>query len=795
MGDLVQKELGPYVLKERIAVGGMAEIYLAKSSGVAGFEKLLCLKVIHPDYVDDDQFIEMLIDEAKIAVSLNHANIAQIFDLGREGKIYYIAMEYIDGADLFQIMRALSEMAIDVPLDVAAYIGQEICTGLDYAHRKQDQQGRSLGIIHRDISPQNILISHSGEVKIIDFGIAKAAGRGGKTQAGVLKGKYYYMSPEQAWGDPIDSRTDIFSAGIVLYEVLTGQMLYLEEDIHLLMDMVRKAEIPPPSAIRPDIPEMLDQALMKALAHNPEERWQTANQLQGALASFLYSYTSDFTPERLSALLQIAEEHMYANPAPEDAPSSTKQEVPSPRDRAQVTARGKDMATARKRVKPVSLMSRMDFRRDTSQSMVFKLEDLMDTSGSQEIDFGEKTVVSAPPDMPPAPGDTAVEEEPIEELTEYVIWEGELEEGASLEEAQGEMEEAQGESSIDREVIVPLSEQDQEDDEDDDDAPTKVSNSPALRMQDMNLVRPRRSPDAPMGMGFNDPLTLDQTRPTPSPTRPAQTPRPAPAPRTPAPTARPSHSPHTPTPTPRPAPAPRTPAPHAPVQTPRPAPAPRTPAARPWPGSNPAMDSGWPVQGIMADLLQEENADRQARRQRRRRRRIILFVVMSVLAVASIAAGTYFLAFRSVDQQGIVEIISIPEGAAIRLDGQRLGKITPFALPIPRSGPPHVLELELTKYQKYRRKFSLPADEPRLRIYANLRPLYGNLHVRATPAGADVYINGDLQGQSPLAIEDLPTSETITLEVRKAGYKSARQSLEWGGRNYLFTEITLTKER
>ncbi len=303
-GELTTKELGSYQLINQIAVGGMAEIYLAKTEGVAGFEKFLCLKVLHPDLADDDEFIEMLIDEAKLVVGLNHVNICQIFDLGRQGDTYYIAMEYVDGADLFKMMRSLSEQDIDVPIDVAAYVAQEICTGLDYAHRKKDAQGRPLGIIHRDISPQNILISHWGEVKIIDFGIAKAATQSKKTQAGVIKGKYYYMSPEQAWGDQVDHRSDIFSAGIILYEVLTGQMLYLEEDVSKLMNMVRRAEIPRPTRRRPDIPPQLENVVMKALAKAPEDRWQSANDFQVALTSFLYSYSPDFTPERLASVLK-----------------------------------------------------------------------------------------------------------------------------------------------------------------------------------------------------------------------------------------------------------------------------------------------------------------------------------------------------------------------------------------------------------------------------------------------------------------------------------------------------------
>ena len=211
-----ERQFGPYRLVRQIAVGGMAEIHLAKTKGIAGFEKYVAIKMIHPNFAEDDQFIQMLVDEAKIAVQLTHGNIAQTFDLGRVGDTYYITMEYVDGADLYKVLRRASEQDLEMPLDVCAFVGKEVCSALDHAHRKRDHAGKSLGIVHRDVSPQNVLVSYSGEVKLVDFGIAKAAMKARQTAAGVIKGKYYYMSPEQAWGDPIDHRSDIFSAGIVL---------------------------------------------------------------------------------------------------------------------------------------------------------------------------------------------------------------------------------------------------------------------------------------------------------------------------------------------------------------------------------------------------------------------------------------------------------------------------------------------------------------------------------------------------------------------------------------------------
>ena len=281
----------------------MAEIYLAKTRGIGGFEKFLALKVIHPNYAQDEHFVKMLVDEAKIAVHLQHVNIAQIFDLGRIDQTYYIAMEFVDGADLFRILKRASEIELDMAIELAAFVAQEVCAALDYAHNKKDDFGRPLAIIHRDISPQNVLISYAGEVKLVDFGIAKATQRLQNTAAGVIKGKYYYMSPEQAWGDPVDHRTNVFSAGILLYEMLVGQMLYLEEDLTVLLDRVRKADIQSPRTLRPDLPVELEAIVMKALARKPEERFLSAHAFGRALERFLFAYAPDMSANRLGAFV------------------------------------------------------------------------------------------------------------------------------------------------------------------------------------------------------------------------------------------------------------------------------------------------------------------------------------------------------------------------------------------------------------------------------------------------------------------------------------------------------------
>jgi len=316
---VAERQFGPYRLVRQIAVGGMAEIHLAKTKGIAGFEKYVALKMIHPNFAEDDQFIQMLVDEAKIAVQLTHGNIAQTFDLGRVGDTYYITMEYVDGADLYKILRRASEQDIEMPLDVCAFISKEVCSALDHAHRKRDNFGKQLGIVHRDVSPQNVLISYSGEIKLVDFGIAKATMKARQTAVGVIKGKYYYMSPEQAWGEKIDHRSDIFSAGIVLYEMITGQMLYLEEDLHKLLEMARKADIAPPSKLRKGVPPQLSRIVMHALAKSPTDRYQSAGDMASDLERFLHTYSPVFTASKVAQLVKRVVGDPSIVPTPQDA--------------------------------------------------------------------------------------------------------------------------------------------------------------------------------------------------------------------------------------------------------------------------------------------------------------------------------------------------------------------------------------------------------------------------------------------------------------------------------------------
>ncbi len=307
---------GKYVLIDRIAVGGMAEVFRAKTFGVHGFERLLVIKRILPHLTQDQDFIEMFIDEAKTAVTLTHANICQVTDLGKIDDVYFIAMEFINGKDLRAVLKKCHLLNLNIPIAFVLYIVLEALKGLSYAHQKTETlTGQALGIIHRDISPQNIMISYHGDVKIVDFGIAKSEHRLHKTQAGVLKGKFGYMSPEQAQGLGIDQRSDLFSMGIILFELLGSKRLFHSTNDHQTLEALKKCEIPAITKINPLVSKNLENAVFKALKADPNARYQSAEQFHMELSKIFYNEFADFRLSQFSTFLQdlfkteIVDEH------------------------------------------------------------------------------------------------------------------------------------------------------------------------------------------------------------------------------------------------------------------------------------------------------------------------------------------------------------------------------------------------------------------------------------------------------------------------------------------------------
>jgi len=291
MKDFEPKKFGKYQLLQKIAVGGMAELYRSKVTRAHGFEKLVAIKKILPHLTDQGNLVKAFIDEAKLAALLQHENIVQIYDFGSIDDEYFIAMEYLFGKDLRRLTHKARKTAVPLGLENTLYIISCICAGLDYSHNLKDLQGKPLNIIHRDINPQNIFLTYEGQVKIIDFGIAKAASHNSTTHEGLIKGKLAYMSPEQATGKTIDHRSDIFSTGIIFYELLAGRRMFEGETMEVY-SQVREARYEPLDKLMPDLPAKLYGIVERALAKEPDERYQTCGEMLADLEECIFEMSA-----------------------------------------------------------------------------------------------------------------------------------------------------------------------------------------------------------------------------------------------------------------------------------------------------------------------------------------------------------------------------------------------------------------------------------------------------------------------------------------------------------------------
>ncbi|MER2563177.1 MAG: protein kinase [Myxococcaceae bacterium] len=293
--------IGRYEIKRRLAEGGMAEVYLAQATGPEGFAKDVVIKVVRAFLSSDQQFIDMFIAEARLSSRLNHANVVQIFDFGKHEQSYFIAMEYVRGTSLFDLRKRCRDRGIPFPPTLVAEIGAQVARGLQYAHSLSDK-GKPLGIVHRDVTPHNVLLSFDGAVKLTDFGIAKASTT--HTAPGVLKGKFAYMAPEQARGEMVDSRTDIFALGVVLWEMLTGGRLFDGDSELAVLRAVQESLIAPPTRLNPDVPNELSDIVLKALSRPPIERFQSAFEFDKALGTFVLRAAKSVEDTSVSLFLQ-----------------------------------------------------------------------------------------------------------------------------------------------------------------------------------------------------------------------------------------------------------------------------------------------------------------------------------------------------------------------------------------------------------------------------------------------------------------------------------------------------------
>ncbi len=306
---------GPYTIRNELGEGGMATVHVASLDGPGGFEKLVCIKRIRADVEGSERWIDSFITEAKLAAQIHHPNVVEVTDLGVVDDVYYIAMEYVAGVDVLSILRRAGDRGVMLPMIAAAYIIHEVCQGLDAAHRHCDLSGRPLGIVHRDVSPQNILVSYEGQVKITDFGIAKSHIASMLTAPGEIKGKANYMSPEQARGQAVDARTDIFAAGIVLHELLSGEPFYPQTSVGKAIRMAMKPKVSPLSKWRDDVPAELEEIVRTALAVDPLDRYGTALWMADALNHVLLVHGPTYGPNRLLELV----EWLYEEDAPANA--------------------------------------------------------------------------------------------------------------------------------------------------------------------------------------------------------------------------------------------------------------------------------------------------------------------------------------------------------------------------------------------------------------------------------------------------------------------------------------------
>ncbi|HZN95231.1 MAG TPA: serine/threonine-protein kinase [Myxococcales bacterium] len=341
--------IGKYVVRRKIAEGGMAEIYLCSSRGPEGFEKDVVIKRIRSFLAGDESFVRMFIAEARVASLLNHANLVQIFDFDKHEDTYYLAMEYVRGHSLWDVRKRAKELMEPMPSTLVAHVGAEVARGLGYAHRLSDK-GHSLNLVHRDVTPHNVLLSFDGAVKLTDFGVAKHSAS--STAAGVLKGKFAYMSPEQSRGEPLDARTDLFALGIVLWEMLTGGRLFDGDSDVAVLRAVQSSAIAPPARVNPEVPEPLSAVVMKALERDPAQRYQTAQELERALAGFVLAHAKSVDDTDLGGYLRGLYAEELAQEAAREGPRSAS--APSGEPRKEPTAMMHQAAAAAELSAPVS---------------------------------------------------------------------------------------------------------------------------------------------------------------------------------------------------------------------------------------------------------------------------------------------------------------------------------------------------------------------------------------------------------------------------------------------------------
>ncbi|MCK6549602.1 protein kinase [Myxococcota bacterium] len=781
--------LGRYQVINKIAAGGMAEVFLAKAVGAMGFQRLVAVKLIHANFTRDPEFVKMFIDEARISMNLHHRNIVQVFDLDRANETYFIAMEFVHGVNLYDLYEKMAAKHRWFEPATALYIVAEAAKGLHFAHTRRGPDGRPLGIVHRDISPQNVLLSFEGEVKITDFGIATAAERLHQTAAGIVKGKYAYMAPERLQEKPSDGRVDVFSLGVLLYELLVGENPFAGTSAVDTIENVLNKKIPTPSERGAPVSTGLDRIVMKALARNPAERWSTAQELADALTEYALELTHARKEmaagdQALAGLLgEMFPEKAKRPPGATSDPKSLNLPVGS----GVAVATLEPSAPSTKAPKPKNGRAPID----ELQAMLEDPTEDQPTGVSDPADpvADEPTVLrmSAPSEILALP---KVSKRGFDEQTTR-------EDLEISDDALGVPTFTPGRRrDVDLSMPTPITPLSSSADDGDKTAPTELpSMMPPVRKP---IVQPvvKRPLDP---SGGSDDLSDSYATTLPSTSGIANIPEDEPVARPPAVVVPPiSVSPHAQGPgASGPTLQPLGPQPgrgstsnrdfRVPVQ-------PATPQHPPY-GAQPMSSYPPPHSGAHEQLVVPvSNPDLQAQpvqsvfpigQPQRRETRTSTIIAALLLVIAALVVLAAVLVVRGRDQGTRVtavalKITSSPAGAAVTVDGQLKGGVTPLDMAM-IAGEEHVISVSLAGFAAVEPKRVKPTGEQAAETVhfelAAAAAELGSITVQATPPEAQVFVDGQLRGTGTVTVGELALGRELVVRVEAPGHRPIEQRL------------------
>jgi serine/threonine protein kinase len=701
--------LGRYQVINRIASGGMAEVFLAKAVGAMGFQRLVAVKLIHANFTRDPEFVNMFIDEARIAMHLHHRNIVQVFDLDSEGDTYFIAMEFVHGVNLYDLYERIAAQGRWIEVPMALYLVAEVSKGLHFAHTRTGAGGKPLNIVHRDISPQNVLLSFEGEVKITDFGIATAAERLHQTAAGIVKGKYAYMAPERLQEKPIDARVDVFSVGVLLYELLVGENPFAGTSAVDTIENVLNRKVPAPSERGAPVSRRLDEICLKALAKDPAQRYASAQALADAVTEYALELTharkdmaagdaavanllGELFPERARTHPGAAEpgrislpgidgKKRPSRPAVEERP--TEEQLPASSRPTLEETEDFDAPTIMKMapVDPALVAPRL-VSLDEGEPQTAKSQDSLPSIGGQRGDSGLSTLET--PRANDAQDPTTPTEIPSGMHSPHDTLEQPLVMQANLRLGHDEDEEAFATTMPSQNSLDVL------------DSEPEVQTPPGAG----------RSP-----LPYQMPVM-----PQMAPVRGA----------------------------PQLSPMPMYPPPYGESQDQLVVPVGQAPEPQPS-GFAPAEAPKSSKMNYVAGAL------------------LVVAVLVVVAALVVVRQGATAL----VDVP--LTVVSIPEGAKVLLNGVEQPQVTPANLRVP-VGQTLTVELELPGYQPLKKQL-MPLEGSTLQIEERLLATSGSLIVRPTPAEARVFVDGKDRGQGTVSVQGLPLGEEILVRVELDGHE------------------------